>query len=119
MNRTITSSNANGRTIVVMELVSIKKRSRSSEGKHTRMRRLCLKKKFGHNLLIRGGLQAYALTLLLLGFKCTWYKIKSRDMSDKGKDYVFYNKPYMPSAGLHGSLHMALMCAFSLSLILP
>ena len=39
----------------------------------------------GRNLLIRGGLQAYALTLPLLGFICTWYVIKSRDMNEKGK----------------------------------
>ena len=48
----------------------------------------------GHNLLIRGGLRAYALTLPLLGFKCTWYEIKSRDMNEKGNDFIFYNKPY-------------------------
>ena len=28
-----------------------------------------LGRRFGHNLLIRAGLRAYALTLLLLGFK--------------------------------------------------
>ena len=49
---------------------------------------------FGHNLLIQGGLQAYALTLPLLGFKCTWYEIKSRDMNEKGTDFISYNKPY-------------------------
>ena len=64
-----------------------------------------------HNLLIRGGLQAYALTLPLLGFKCTRYEIKSRDMNEKGKDLIFYNKPYTPSAGLHIPLHMAMVCA--------
>ena len=68
-------------------------------------------RRFGHNLLIRGGLQAYALTLPLLGFECTWYEIKSRDMNEKGKEFIFYNKPYMPSAGLHGPLHM--VCALS------
>ena len=57
-------------------------------------------------ILIRGGLRAYALTLPLLVFKCTQYEIKSRDMNEKGKDFIFYNKPYMPSAGLHGPLHM-------------
>ena len=46
--------------------------------------------RFGHNLLIRGGLRAYALTLPLLEFKCTWYEIKSRDMNEKGKDFIFY-----------------------------
>ena len=61
------------------------------------------------NLLIPGGLRAYALTLPLLGFECTWYEIKSRDMNEKGKDFIFCNKPDMPSAGLHGSLHM--VCA--------
>ena len=63
-------------------------------------------RRFGHNLLTRGGLRAYALTLPLLGFKCTLYEIKSRDMNEKGKDFISYNKPYMPSAGLHGPLHM-------------
>ena len=48
-------------------------------------------RRFGHNLLIR----AYALTLPLLGFKCTWYEIKPRDMNEKGKDVISYNKPYM------------------------
>ena len=68
------------------------------------------------NLLIR----AYALTLPFLGFKCTWYEIKSRDiMNEKGKDFIFYDKSYMPSAGLHGPLHMAMVCAPSLSLLLP
>ena len=81
---------------------------RLSEGKPTRMRR------FGHNLLIRGGLRAYALTLSLLGFECTWYEIKSRDMNEKGKDFIFYYKPYLPSAGLHGPLHMA-RCVHSVS----
>ena len=38
-------------------------------------------------------LQAYALTLPLLGLKCTWYEIKSRDMNEKGKDFIFHNKP--------------------------
>ena len=29
-------------------------------------------------------------------------------MIEKGKDFIFYYKPYiMPSAGLHGPLHMA------------
>ena len=32
---------------------------------------------------------AYALTLPLLGFKCTWYKIKFRDKNEKGKDFHF------------------------------
>ena len=45
--------------------------------------------RFGHNLLIRGGLRAYALTLPLLGFECTWYEIKSRDMNEKGKEIHF------------------------------
>ena len=39
-------------------------------------------RRFGHNLLIRGGLRAYALTLPLLGFKCSWFKIKSRDTNE-------------------------------------
>ena len=68
-------------------------------------------RRFGHNLLIRGGLRAYALTLTLLGFECTWYKLKSRDMNEKEKEFIFYNKPYMPSAGLHGPLPM--VCALS------
>ena len=72
------------------------------------MRRLCL---IGQNLLIRGGLRAYALTLPLLGFECPWYEIKSRDMNEKGKELIFYNKPYMPSVSLHGPLHM--VCALS------
>ena len=66
-------------------------------------------RRFGQNLLIRGGLRAYALTSPLLGFECTWYEIKSRDMNEKGKEFIFYNKPYMPSPGLHGPLHM--VCA--------
>ena len=53
-------------------------------------------RRFGHNLLIQGGLRAYALTLPLLGFKCTWSEIKSTDTDEKGKDFIFYNKPYMP-----------------------
>ena len=61
--------------------------------------------------IIRGGLQAYALTLPLLGFKCTWYEIKSRDMNQKGKDFIFYYKTCMHSAGLHGPLHMAMVCS--------
>ena len=56
----------------------------------------CRPRRFGHNLLIRGGLQAYALTLPLLVFKCTWYETKSRDMNEIGKDFIFYNKLYMP-----------------------
>ena len=46
-------------------------------------------RRFGHNLLIRGDLRAYALTLSLLGFECTWYEIKSRDMNEKGNDFIF------------------------------
>ena len=91
------------------------------EGKPTRMRRLCRMRRlwrFGHNLLIQG-LRAYALTLPLLGFKCTWYKINSRDMNEKGKDFIFYNKPYMHSAGLHGPLHMAMVCALCPCSLLP
>ena len=76
-------------------------------------------RRFRHNLVIRGGLRAYALTLPLLGFKGTWYEIKSRDMNEKGKDFIFYNKPYMPLVGFHGPLHMAMVCAPSLSLLLP
>ena len=68
-------------------------------------------RRFGHNLLIRRGLRAYALTLPLIGFECTWSEIKSRDMNEKGKEFIFYNKPHMPSAGLHGPLHM--VCALS------
>ena len=52
-----------------------------SEGKPSRMRRLCLKTSeafasevLRHNLLIREGLRAYALTIPLLGFECTWYE---------------------------------------------
>ena len=33
-------------------------------------------------------------------------------MNEKGKDFISYNKPYMPSAGLHGPLHM--VCTLSL-----
>ena len=73
--------------------------------------------RFGHNLLMRGGLRAYALTLPLLVFKCTWYETKSRDMNEKGKDFIFYNKLYMPSAGLHGPLHM--VCALCPCSLLP
>ena len=75
--------------------------------------------RLGHNLLIRRGLRAYALTLPLLGFKCTWYQIKFRDMNEKGKDLIFYNKPYMPSAGLHGPWHMAMVCALCPCSLLP
>ena len=49
-----------------------------SEGKPTRMRRLCLK-----TSKAAGGLQAYALTLPLLVSKCTWYETESRDMNKK------------------------------------
>ena len=59
----------------------------------------------------RGGLRAYALTSPLLGFS---YEIESRDMNEKGNGFIFYNKPYMPSAGLHGPLHMA-RCVHSVS----
>ena len=34
-------------------------------------------------------------------------------MNEKGKEFIFYNKPCMPSAGLHGPLHMAMVCALS------
>ena len=68
-------------------------------------------RRFGHNLLIRVGLRAYTLTLSLLGFKCTHYDIKSNDMNEKEKDFISSNKSYMPSAGLHGPLHMAMVCA--------
>ena len=38
-------------------------------------------------------------------------------MNEKGKHFIFYNKPYMPSAGLHGPLHMACaLCPCSLAL---
>ena len=50
---------------------------------------------FWHNLLIRGGLRAYALKLPRLVFKCTWYETKSRDMNEKGKDFIFYYKLYI------------------------
>ena len=52
-------------------------------------------REFGHTLLVRGGLRAYALALPLLGFKCTWYKIKSRDKNEKGKDFIFYKKKHI------------------------
>ena len=42
------------------------------------------------------------------------------DMTEKGKDFIFYNKPYlymMPSAGLHDPLHM--VCGLNLALLLP
>ena len=77
-----------------------------SEGKPTRMRRLCLKTSKAEG---RGGLGITSSSEL--GFECTWYEIKSRDMNEKGKEFIFYNKPYMPSAGLHGPLHM--LCALS------
>ena len=83
---------------------------RLCEGKPTRMRRLCLK---------TSEPAAYALTIPLLGFKCTWYYIKSGDMNEKGKDFMFYNKPYMLSAGLHGPLHMAMVCALCPCSLLP
>ena len=75
--------------------------------------------RFGLNLLIRGGLRAYTLTIRILGFKCTWFEIKSGDMNEKGKEFMFYNKPYMPSAGLHSPLHMAMVCAFCPCSLLP
>ena len=50
------------------------------------MRRLCLKTSEAEG---RGGLRAYALTLPLLEFECTWYEIKSRDMNEKGKEFIF------------------------------
>ena len=63
--------------------------------------------------------KAYPLTLPLLGFKCTWYEILSRDINEKGKNFFSYNKPYMPSAGLHGPLYTAMVCALSPSLLIP
>ena len=93
------------------------------EGKLTRMRRLCLKtsKAAGQGGLgitsLDGGLRPYALTLPLLVFKFTWYETKSRDMNEKGKNFIFYNKPYTPSGGLHGPLHMVFaLCPCSLLL---
>ena len=68
-------------------------------------------RRFGHNLLIRGGLRAYALTLPLLGFECTWYEIKSRDRIRKERNSFSITNHNMPSAGLHGPLHM--VCALS------
>ena len=58
-----------------------------NEGKPMKMRR------FWHNLLIQESLQAYSLTLPLLGFKSTWYEINctSRDMNEKGNNFIFYN----------------------------
>ena len=38
-------------------------------------------------------------------------------MNEKGKDFIFYNKLYMPSAGLHGPLHM--VCALCSCSLLP
>ena len=77
-------------------------------------------RRFGHNLLIQGGLRAYALTLLLLGFKRTLYEIKSRDMNERGNDFMFYNKPYMPSAPsrsiAHGVCTLSLLPAPTLAL---
>ena len=32
-------------------------------------------------------------------------------MNKKGKYFIFYNKPYMPSAALRGPFHKAMMCA--------
>ena len=32
-------------------------------------------------------------------------------MNGKGKEFIFYNNPYIDSAGLHGPLHMAMVCA--------
>ena len=73
-------------------------------------------RRFGHNLLIRGGLRAYALTLPLLGFECTWYEIKSRDMNEKGKEFIFYNKPYAfsrPSWSIaHGVCTLPCPCSY-------
>ena len=44
-----------------------------------------------------------------------WYETKSTDMNEKEKDFIFYNKLYMPSAGLHGPLHMVrALCSCSL-----
>ena len=34
-------------------------------------------------------------------------------MNEKGKDFIFYNQPYMPSTSLYGPLHMALWCVHS------
>ena len=34
------------------------------------------------------------VALPLLGFKYTCYEIKSRDVNEKEKDFIFYNKPY-------------------------
>ena len=71
------------------------------------MRRLCLKTSEA-----TVGLRAYALTLPLLRFKCTSYEIKSKDMNEKGKDFFPIQQTIcMPSAGLHGPLHMVMVCA--------
>ena len=59
------------------------------------------------------------MTLPLLGFEYTCFEIKSRDMNENRKDFIFCNKPYMPSEGLHGPLHLVMVCAPSLSLLLP
>ena len=62
------------------------------------------------------------LTLPLLGFKCTLYGIKSRDMNEKGKDFISYNKPYKyafsrPSWSIaHGVCTQSLLPAPTLSL---
>ena len=64
------------------------------------------------------GLNIICSDLTLLGFKCTWYEIKSRDMNEKGKDLIFYNKPYMPLAGLHGPLHVG-VCTQSVTAPTP
>ena len=73
-------------------------------------------RRFGHNLLIRGGLRAYALTLALLGFECTWYEIKSRGMNEKGKEFIFYNKPYAFSRSswsiAHGVCTLPCPCSY-------
>ena len=68
---------------------------------------------FGHNLLIRGGLRAYALTLPLLGVRCTWYEIKFRDMNEKGKDFIFYNKQaFMVHCTWPGCVHSVCPCSY-------
>ena len=48
---------------------------------------------------------------------CTNYlPIEPIEMNEKGNDFNFYNKPYMPSVCIHGPLHM--VCTLSLAPLL-
>ena len=50
-------------------------------------------------------------------FKCTWFEIKSRDMNEKGKDFIFYNKPYAFSRSSWSIAYGHGVCTLDLTLL--